>query len=381
MATPAETLSATDVQAAQTRPGMLCLLELLREHSPDRTIDDAEWEAALTLAEEQHVLPWAVARMHRQPAALPHAISERIQPIEREAAIAAFYWSSELKGILHALDRQNVAVVPLKGPFLAERLYGAATLRVSHDLDLLVSRRDLARAEAVLAASGFAPGAPDDYHRQWYRKTTTVELHHDVENPLAFDFHIEGALLQARPAAFQGQPCREFAPEDELLFLCLHAVRHRFERLSLIVDLQLAFEKLAPRAEDLRLRPEVAGLGNLLELSLAMVRRLQPDLRALPRNSSSPPQTRHLERLADRLWERLLTQPGEPLDWRDLHAFYLEIELPGRPRFGRRLRHLRILLGRVIDRDYAFAANLGLHRTWQARMLRPVRLLCERVRR
>ena len=40
------------------------------------------------------------------------------------------------------------------------------------------------------------PGAADDYHRPWHRATTTVELHHDVENPLAFDFHVEGSLTQ-----------------------------------------------------------------------------------------------------------------------------------------------------------------------------------------
>jgi glycine/D-amino acid oxidase-like deaminating enzyme len=121
-------------------------------------------------------------------------------------------------------------------------------------------------------------------------------------------------------------------------------------------------------------------LASLLTLGLAMARRLQPDLTLTLQPPTAPARTRHLEDLADRLWNRLLTEPGQPPDWRALHVFYLEMELPGWPRLGRRLRHLRILLGRVIEPDYAFAAGLGFHRTWQVRMLRPLRLLSKLTR-
>ena len=352
------------------------LLALLSGRSVDRPVDEAESQDALTLAEAEHVLPWAAARLRSSQPTLTPALAKRLSGIERDAAIAAFYWSAELKGILNAFEQQGLVTVPLKGPFLAERLYGGTALRVSYDLDLLVSKSDLTRSEALLKALGFVPGTPDDYHRQWYRKSTTVELHHDVENPLAFDFHVESAFRRLRPAAFQGQRCWELDPEDELLFLCLHAVRHRFERLSLIVDLTLAFEKLTANAG--QLRPEVAELGGLLVLGLAMARRLQPDLKATV--FASPEQTQHLERLADHLWDQLLTQTSETLDWQTLHSFYLEMELPGDARVRRRFRHFRILLGRVIEPDYKFAAALGFHRTWQVRVLRPLRLLADLVR-
>jgi hypothetical protein len=77
----------------------------------------------------------------------------------------------------------------------------------------------------------------------------------------------------------------------------------------------------------------------------------------------------------------MLTQTAEPLDWHGAHAFFLQLELPGWPRFRRRIQHLRILAGRVIEPDYDFAARFGLRRTWQVRMLRPLRLLDEYVRR
>lgn len=359
------------------RAGMQCLLEILRGQDAGRTIDEAEWEAMLALAEEERVQPWAVARLRSLRDATPPALSSRLHQIERDAAIAAFYWTSVLKGVLRAFRESKVRAVPLKGPFLAERLYGSAALRISSDLDVLVSKADLPRAEAVLAAEGFTPSVPDDYHRAWCRQTATVELHHDVENPLAFNFHVAGALERTQPAAFQGEPCWQLAPEDELLFLCLHGVRHRFERLSLILDLQLAFQKLPATTANWRPRAEVVGLDNLLVLGLNMVRHVEPNSPVAFDVSGTRLRSEHLEGLADRLWQRLLTQPSEPLDWRAAHEFFLEIEPAGWPRFRRRCSHLQILASRVIEPDYVFAARFGMHRAWQARMLRPLRLLSD----
>lgn len=357
------------------------LLELLRGQSPERAIEEAEWDATLDLAKEEYVLPWVAARLGSQRASLPPAISDRIGRIERDATLAAFYWSSELQSILHDFDQAGIRVVPLKGPFLAERLYGGAALRTCRDLDLLVSRADLPRAESLLTAAGFTAGMSEDYQRPWERRTTTVELHYDVENPLAFDFHVEGALRNAQAASFQGQHCWLLAPEDELLFLCLHAVRHRFECLNLVLDLQLAFEKFTTTERAWNPRPEVAALDSLLTLGLMMARHLQPDPAMAFQVPTSQRQNRHLQEVANRLWHGSLTETAEPLDWGGAHAFFLELELPGWPRFRRRIRHLRIFAGRVIEPDYEFAARFGLQRAWQVRLLRPVRLLDEYVRR
>jgi len=360
---------------------MNSLLALLRGQPADPNPSDTEWEAALALAEDEHLLPYAAARLRSRQASPTPRITDRLNQIDRDAAKAAFYWTSELKGLLGAFHQAGIPAVPLKGPCLAERLYGGTALRASRDLDLLVSQSNLARAEAVLTAIGFVPGSPDDYHRPWRRETTTVELHHDVENPLAFNFHVESALNRARPATFCGESTWLLAPEDELLFLCLHAVRHRFERLSLILDLQFAFEKLPNATEAWQPRAEVAELNGLLTLGLAMARRLQPGLTVAVSLPLSKPHTQHLDRLADRLWQRLLTQPSEPLDWSAVHAFYVEIEQPGWPRLHRRYRHLQIFFSRAIARDYAFAARFGLHRAWQVRLMRPLRLLSDRMRR
>ena len=199
---PRDPIEAGKPAGESVRPGMQCLLELLRGQGAGRAIEDAEWEPVLALAQAEHVLPWVVARARSRQVPLSPVVANRLNQIEREAAITAFYWSAELQGVLRAFEQAGLKAVPLKGPFLAERLYGAAALRVSYDLDLLVAKADMARAGDALKAIGFISGVPDDYHCQWYRKGTTVELHQDVENPLAFNFRVEGALRRALPAEF-----------------------------------------------------------------------------------------------------------------------------------------------------------------------------------
>lgn len=354
------------------------LLAILRGHLDTHSFDEAAFEQLVELAEHEHVLPSVVQRCLAQPA-IPSTIRHKLKAAEREASIAAFYWTSELTRVLQGFAHSQLKVVLLKGPFLAHRLYGGAALRSSYDLDLLVAKDQLGEAEDALLRLGFKPGTPDDYHRQWFRGPTTVELHHDVENPLAFDFDTSSAIARSQPAVYEGQPCWHLAPGDELVFLCLHGVRHRFERLSLVLDLCHAFRTLQPPA----LESHSSGheqRTSLLTLGLAMAKHLDPTIEPLLPLQATAAQKRHLERVAARLWHRLLNEESEVLDWQALHAFYVEMELP-RNRLRRQISHLRILLQRVIAADYEFAARLGFHQTWQVRLLRPLRLAFDVPRR
>jgi hypothetical protein len=261
---------------------------------------------------------------------LPEPIRLRLVPRlveeQRAAVLAAFFWSSELRSLLGEFAAHKIEVILLKGPSLAERIYGAAPLRISRDLDLLVRKSDYPAAEALLAGLGFLPaGRSDDYHRQWRRETATVELHFDIENPLAIDFHLPSAWAAARPGVFQGQPCLHLAPEDELLYLCIHGVRHRFERLSLILDLTLALEVFA--GSSLILRKQTAGLARLVLLGIFMARQLHPGC-ATYLEVPAPASARDLmQHLSARLWAELMEAPQPELDWQAQHAFFLETEL------------------------------------------------------
>lgn len=353
------------------RPGMQSLLTLLRGE-PLRATPEPEWLAMVELARRENILPWTAARLAEAgPWSAQRA--ESLRAIRRDAQVFAFLWSSHLRSTLAAFHARGIAVIPLKGPWLAERLYGDTALRNYSDLDLLVGRREISSAEDVLSELEFLPGGRrGDYERPWCRGDVTIELHHDAENPLAFDFRVEDAWQRAQCSDWHGVPARLLAPADELLFLCLHGVRHRFERLSHVLDLVLAFRQWPQQAGHSYRDP---AADQLLAIGARIAARLDPRVSVLDPPSLGARDRNTLDAVAHGLWQERMDGTAPALDWRAKHQFYLALEGSPRRRMRARLRHLRMLLTRLIEPDFAFAAQFNLRRTWQVWLLRPVRLL------
>ncbi len=356
---------------------MQSLLDLLRDRM-QRALDESEFAALLNVAEQENVVPWAAERLRLLDCEISLSQRNQLDEMQRETEISSFVWTESLKSILDDFHRANLPAIALKGPCLAERIYGDVSLRTCYDLDFVVRRPDFARAEQLLTNLGFSPnGHADDYHRAWSRNALNLELHHNVENPNAFEFDIDAAWARAHLSQFHGAPVWLFAPPDELLYLCLHGVRHRFERLCLILDLGLAFRRLPPPPTAAAWSSRV--FDSIFALGWMMATRLDPEVPIPQAMRVSPAERSRLERLADGLWQEMLLAPPKALDWAAQHRFFLEVETPGWNRFRCRWRHRRILLTRLIDDDFVFAGRFNLHRNWQVRLLRPIRLLMNRL--
>ena len=362
------------------RQGMAPLLRLLRGDAGSLAIDDSEWPALVEVAAEENVLPWFAERLRVLEIELTPPQRDQILEVRRKAALSSFVWSETLKNTLGAFHRAKLPVIPLKGPCLAARLYGDVSFRAYGDLDLLVRQSDLSRAEELLAELGFAPcSRADDYHRPWRRKAIHLELHHNFGSPLAFDFKVDAAWDRARLSQFSEAPVWLLAPCDELFYLCFHAVRHRFDRLCLLVDLGFAIRSF-PLSSSILGASRSSTLDNVVALGWMMAARLDPQIPLLPEMFARLGDRARLDQFAERIWQERMAEPAPRLNWAAQHRFYLEMETPGWPRIVRRWRHLRILVTRLIDVDFAFAEQFDLHRNWQARMLRPIRLLIKAVR-
>ena len=357
------------------RTGMQHLLELLRGQARTTDLSEREWMDVLSLAEQESILPWTAACLRKAVRDPTPGLAERLRQIERSARIATFLWTSVLKSTLADFHRRGIPVICLKGPWLAERLYGDAALRTCRDLDLLVHRSGISAAEELLGEAGFMPrGRRDDYHREWHRDSMVIELHHNVENPLAFDFAVEAVWNRSQLSQFRGIPARLLAPEDELLFLCLHGTRHRFERLRHILDLVFAFERLPlPRGLGQRRDSE---FENVVALAAMLVSLINPEIPVAEEIDGRLGRNRErLRGIAGEVWQERMNGTAAALDWQSQHRFYLEIENPGGRRVLRRARHGLILLTRLIESDFAFAEKFNMRRRWQVWLLRPIRLL------
>ena len=361
------------------RPGIETLLALMRGELKRPNVTADEWIKVLDLAAEENILPWVASCLRAQTDGGTPEVDARLRRIDRDARISAFVWSQTLRSTLAEFHSRAIPAISLKGPWLAQRLYGNAALRLYSDLDLLVRRADFVRSGKLLSGLGFsAAERRDDYARTWSRGSIVLELHDDVENPLAFDFGIEGAWNRAQLAEFDGVPARLLAPFDELRFLCLHGARHRFERLSHVLDLVLAFRQLS--GPQLDTQPQRHQSERMLALGCMMALRLDPRIAEVESRYTAIPDRGSLEKTAEQIWQERMREPAPVLDWRTKHLFLLSIERRGWDRVRARMRYLRILATRLITADFAFAAHFHLYRTWQVWMLRPVRLLLRACR-
>ncbi len=152
---------------------------------------------------------------------------------------------------LSALSNQGVPAIPLKGVALAEALYGDVSLRPSSDLDVLVPRAAVGRALDSLRAIGYIPQVagrlrPDrlfrnDIAHALVRRAHAIEysldLHWGIASQASGDIRAMDELwAAAHRHEFRGVGAYGLSAEWELLFLALHAARHRWVGLKWLVD-------------------------------------------------------------------------------------------------------------------------------------------------
>jgi Uncharacterised nucleotidyltransferase len=177
-----------------------------------------------------------------------------------------------------------VAAVPLKGPWLAERLGYPPGTRLTNDLDILVRPADLPTARSVLSELGFrqlpepvavpgahlvyVPGRPDLWLPQ-------VEVHYNLAEP-------DGAGWSERAWRRLEAPRRceratlDLASVDLVLYLSVHAARHNWLHLCHVLELAYALQAEGPKLDWAALwrEAELASLSGALRLSLSVAGRM-----------------------------------------------------------------------------------------------------------
>jgi hypothetical protein len=147
---------------------------------------------------------------------------------------------------LSALRSRGIVPVLLKGYGLAKRLYPAPLYRPMTDVDLLVSRAQLASAEAALIEIGLRKYTPFEkyhlahqHHLDFYGPAGSLELHFRAIS--GFGSAIEGDELidQSLGDSLDDHDVRYLRPEDELPYLATHATQHLFKNVAWLFDLKL----------------------------------------------------------------------------------------------------------------------------------------------
>lgn len=154
--------------------------------------------------------------------------------------------SAELIAIVDACVDAGLPVASLKGPVLAQQLYGALSLRQSRDLDLLVRHADVQRFVGLLQARGYRSWPLDgsgldrltkqDLHHVSMthpEHRVRIEVHYWLLRPRGRRVHgFDDVASRLRPVSFLGRPVQVLDGPDLLAYLCEHGAEHAWCRLE-----------------------------------------------------------------------------------------------------------------------------------------------------
>jgi hypothetical protein len=243
--------------------------------APDGLLAE-EWRSLFEMADAHGVLPTVVQGLKsrlRQTDASRLLISsqQRCEPsilfdqllatsLTRMRQLAAFTSLLRIRSdeVQLALGRAGVPAMVIKGADFAYRLYPRSCLRPFRDIDLLVPRRAIERAEDVLEALGYRREAEPtgkyqgEYGEASWRHSGPVpillELHWNLVNSpaqrrvvsLSYE-DLQRELLQCRGVSIE-QP----SSAAILLIASVHAaLGHRFDRLQMLCDICQASREVA----------------------------------------------------------------------------------------------------------------------------------------
>ena len=250
-------------------------------------IGNVSWSRLFDRAEAHGVVPLAA----RSLAALgwpdvPSTERAAFEAARRINAARNALVARALVRVLEGLGRAGVPVIPLKGVALSESLYGDAALRVSADLDVLVPGECVARAWMVLGELGYVMA---DHEERVEASEIGLLLESNIEyafaSPEAAGCPVElhwgiawrwphsapamaDLWADARPRPFRGAPAHALGPEWDLLYLAVHAARHRWASLKWLVDIHEVCRRGGLDWEKLRAKAGRFGLTEVLEISL-----------------------------------------------------------------------------------------------------------------
>lgn len=191
---------------------------------------DVDKERLLSLAREQGVIVMAAA-MLQQDEHLPSQLRDRCEALYYRRSADELQRRRHITELIARLEQEGIPVIVLKG-FSAARRYAEPMTRISGDVDLFVSPKDERKALRLLESSGFAvtPRATFSHHSECVHPGLgELELHIALYEDNAERLWFQGISTANGQSVRVKTECGEFsalAPNDELLFIALHLVKH-----------------------------------------------------------------------------------------------------------------------------------------------------------
>jgi signal peptidase I len=171
---------------------------------------------------------------------------------------------SEFSRVVASLRSEKISVMAMKGAVLAELVYQDIGIRSMSDVDLLIRKEDLAKADAVLNAIGYKavdpspfdsmetpnnylttrdyrsrkPGNPS-FHVHWHMVNSSIPA------PYSSNIDMKAIWEDAVSVEIAGTAVESMSPHHFLIHLSEHAMRvkHSASRLVYLIDITVLIKR------------------------------------------------------------------------------------------------------------------------------------------
>jgi hypothetical protein len=242
-------------------------------------LDDSAWRVLLEVARREGVagLVFRAMALDQAAASVPEEVRLSLRNTALTQAALNAREESVLGEVLDAMRARSVQPVLMRGLALVDTIYdGDGSLRGQVDHDLLVRPGQERDARAALESAGFRATPFDG---PYIRGASLVDLHVDPygrgripSRSVMVRADSEALMDRAVFLEIAGNTVRVPAPEDRLLLLSAHAVKHSFDRLIRLVDLAECWRTGGFDPEILATRAAGEGSTDLLYYALTAAR-------------------------------------------------------------------------------------------------------------
>lgn len=222
--------------------------------SPDRLAmirtagTGVDWPRVLALARRHRVQGHVHHALAKAGVAPPAPVAEAIQKDAHAIAARNLRLAAETVRLVRRLEGQDVPVMAIKGTALAALAYGTLAIKMSWDVDILVTPEGVGRAADVLGEAGYAcvlPG-PDrgdlaPWHRYskesvWQRGDVHVELHSALVDSARVLPGLDASAPVLRVEVSPGLTLPTLERDALFSYLCVHGAASGWRRAKWIAD-------------------------------------------------------------------------------------------------------------------------------------------------
>ncbi|ANF95854.1 nucleotidyltransferase family protein [Paenibacillus bovis] len=208
-----------------------------------------DWQEFSSLSMHHRVYPTIHAHLSAYSDLLPAETMQWLNHRYHHNTFTMLQLSGQMQKVSQAFNKQDIPALQLKGPVLAQLLYGDLSRRTSKDLDVLVPMDRIEAAEQTLLELGYTKTQEVDrtldkwkwrYNHESYTHERTgveIELHWRLNGDAGAEQSFDDLWTRKQTMQFGGTSVHMLGKEDLLIYLAVHGARHAWFRLRWLADI------------------------------------------------------------------------------------------------------------------------------------------------